>query len=271
MDYGTDVETTAQEAFKSLFAKIGADRARQIVNVLMESPFFYRNDDIDLFGVPKRRRSVFREFFEAFFGWELYVDDYVARLIKPKVFNTELRPTQRHVFRLSGRQEYVLFVLLLEFHQRQADEQNLDLDACDEVRFVLADFIDFVFKRFGEQLGDDAPPEEKILDGCRSLFKTLERYRFIAERERIGVAAEAGIKAGFTKQGKSDVLYALLPGLRCYRAEALSKADMLGSPVADGDESSEDDEPIAQVVESDTDNADQEGPMSPATSEETEA
>ena len=99
--------------------------------------------------------------------------------------------------------------------------------------FVGFRIADFVFKRFGEQLGDDAPPEEKILDGCRSLFKTLERYRFIAERERVGVAAEAGIKAGFTKQGKSDVLYALLPGLRCYRAEALSKADMLGSPVAD--------------------------------------
>ena len=54
MDYETDVETTAQEAFKSLFAKIGADRARRIVNVLMESPFFYRDDDIDLFGVLKR-------------------------------------------------------------------------------------------------------------------------------------------------------------------------------------------------------------------------
>ncbi|MFV1964744.1 MAG: DUF2398 family protein [Pirellulaceae bacterium] len=270
MDFETDVETAAQDAFKSLFGKIGADRARRVVNVLMESPFFYRDDDVDLFGVLKRRRSVFREFFEAFFGWDLYVDDYVARLIKPKVFNTELRPTQRHVFRLSGRQEYVLFVLLLEFHQRQADEQNLDLDACDEVRFVLADFIDFVFKRFQEQLGDDAPSEEGILDGCRSLFKTLEKYRFIAERERIGVVAEAGIKAGFTKAGKSDVLYALLPGLRCYRAEALSKADILGAPAVDEGENAEEDERIEEVAELDTGNAHQEEPISPAASEETE-
>lgn len=236
MDLDTDVETTAQEACKAVFGKIGTDRARRVINVLMESPFFYRDDDIDLFGTLRRRRTVFGDFFEAFFGWELYVDDYVARLIKPKVFNTELKPTQRHVFRLSGRQEYVLFVLLLEFHQRQADEQNLDLDACDEIRFVLADFIDFVFKRYQEQLGEDAPSEEKILDACRSLFKTLEKYRFIAERERIGVVVEEGIRAGFTREGKNNVLYALLPGLRCYRAEALNKADMIGGPATPEDD-----------------------------------
>jgi len=233
MDFDTATESNAQEAFKTLFSKIGGDRARRVINVLLESPFFYRDDNIDLFGVLKRRRSVFSDFFEVFFGWELYVDDYVARVIKPRVFNTELKPTQRHIFRLSGRQQYVLFVLLLEFHQRQADEQNLDLDACDEVRFVLADFIDFVFRRYQEQLGDEAPSEEKILDSCRSLFKTLENYRFIAERERSGMVAEEGKKAGFTLEGKDNVLYALLPGLRCYRAEAISKADMLGGGAAD--------------------------------------
>jgi len=233
MDLEAATESNAQEAFKTLFGKIGADRARRVINVLLESPFFYRDDDIDLFGVLKRRRSVFSDFFEVFFGWELYVDDYVARVIKPRVFNTELKPTQRHIFRLSGRQEYVLFVLLLEFHQRQADEQNLDLDACDEVRFVLADFIDFVFRRYQEQLGGDAPSEEKILDSCRSLFKTLEKYRFIAERERTGIVVEEGRKAGFTLEGKDNVLYALLPGLRCYRAEALSRADMIGGGATD--------------------------------------
>lgn len=133
---------------------------------------------------------------------------------------------------------------------------------------VYENFRIFVFKRFQERLGDDAPSEEKILDGCRSLFKTLEKYRFIAERERIGVVADIGIKAGFTKEGKRDVLYALLPGLRCYRAEALSKADMLGGPVTDEDEIPED---VERISESDADNENQEGPMSPVMSGETEA
>jgi len=231
MDIENELDTSAQEAFRVVFGKIGGERARRIINVLLESPFFYRDDDIDLFGVLKRRRSVFADFFEAFFGWELYVDDYVARLVKPDVYNTALRPTQRHLFRLSGRHEYVLFVLLLEFHQLQADEQNIDLDECDEVRFVLGDFVDFVFKRYKETLVDMAPREEMLLDACRSLFRTLEQFRFIAVREKKGIVAEEGLKAGFTVDGKGDVLYALLPGLRCYRAEVLTAADMLGRAV----------------------------------------
>ncbi|MDA7978975.1 MAG: TIGR02678 family protein [Pirellulales bacterium] len=227
----------ADSAFRGLFAnRVGIARAREILNVLMESPFFYRDDDLDLFETLRRRRSVFADFFQSFYGWELYVDTQVARLIKPKVYNSELNPTQRHIFRLSGRNEFVLFVLLLEFHQRQADEQNLDLETCDEVRFVLGDFIEFAFRRYRDELSDDdSVPEDKLFDHCRALFTKLELYRFIAVRQREGEVKEKGLRYGFTRTGKDDVLYALLPGLRCYRAEALNQLDFDPKAVVDGD------------------------------------
>lgn len=227
---------TIEAAFRDTLGKIGADNARRVINVLLESPFFYRDDDIDLFGLLRRRQSLFREFFDVFFGWELYVDPQVARLIKPKTHNPQIKPSQRHVFRIAGRHEYVLFVLLLEFHQLQADEQNVDLERESEVRFVLADFVEFVFKRYREELAEQSPQEEKILTEMRSLFRKLELHRFIAVRETVGVVRDEGPALGFTKEGASSVLYAMLPGLRCYRPEELTREELLGRPSSNVEE-----------------------------------
>jgi hypothetical protein len=233
-----------QAAFRATLGKMGAENAQRVINVLLESPFFYREDDVDLFGLLRRRQSQLREFFQVFLGWELYVDHQVARLIKPKTFNPQLKPSQRHVFHVSGRHEYVLFILLLEFHQLQADEQNIDLDRVPEVRFVLADFVDFVFKRYRAELGDEMPTEQRILEEMRSLFWKLEQHRFIAVRETSGLVAEDGLSLGFTKDGASLVLYAMLPGLRCYRAEELSRQDLIGRLEPSDGEPEPGDEPV---------------------------
>ena len=228
--------------FRHTFGKIDGGKARRILNILLESPFFYREDEVDLFGLLRRRQSLFHEFFETFFGWELYVDERLARLIKPDVANPALRPSQRHTFHISGRTQYVLFSLLLEFHQRQADVQNIDIEREPEVRFVLADFVQFVFERYRAELGDEAPAEQEILDNMRRLFAELERCRFIAERERQGVVETDGRAAAFTEQGMDNVLYALLPGLRCYRSEVMMRQDMSFRASADP---ATDDEPVA--------------------------
>lgn len=220
-------------AFRNTLGKIGAEKAQRVLNVLLESPFFYRDDDVDLFGLLRRRQALFQEFFEVFFGWELYVDQQVARLIKPKTFNPQLKPGQRHVFRVTGRHQYVLFILLLEFYQHQADEQNIDLEREPEVRFVLADFVEFAFKRYREELGSGMPEEAFILGEMRSLFKKLEHYRFIALAETTGIVMDEGLTAGFTREGASSVLYGMLPGLRCYRPEELNGLELLGRPRAD--------------------------------------
>lgn len=227
-------------AFRNTLGKIGTEKAQRVLNVLLESPFFYRDDDVDLFGLLRRRQSLFEEFFEIFFGWELYVDRQVARLIKQKTFNPQLKPSQRHVFHVSGRHQYVLFTLLLEFYQHQADEQNVDLEREPDVRFVLADFVEFAFRRYREELGSEMPEEALILGEMRALFRKLERHRFIILAETTGVVAEEGLPAGFTREGASSVLYAMLPGLRCYRPEELNLLELLGRSHADGNGSRHD-------------------------------
>jgi hypothetical protein len=242
-------------AFRSTLGKIGAEKAQRVLNVLLESPFFYRDDDVDLFGLLRRRQALFQEFFEVFFGWDLYVDQQVARLIKPRTFNPQLKPGQRHVFRVTGRHQYVLFILLLEFYQHQADEQNVDLEREPEVRFVLADFVEFAFKRYREELGSGMLEEAFILSEMRSLFKKLEHHRFIALAETTGVVMDEGLSAGFTREGASSVLYGMLPGLRCYRPEELNGLELLGRPRADdnGNGNVERGDPAENVLEPETD------------------
>lgn len=213
-------------AFRQTFGKIDGSKARRILNILLESPFFYREDDVDLFGLLRRRQSLFHDFVNEFFGWELYVDDRLARLIKSDVFNHALRPGQRHIFHISGRIQFVLFSLLLEFHQQQADVQNIDLEREPEVRFVLADFVQFVFDRYRSELGVQMPAEQEVLNAMRHVFREMQRFRFIAERERQGVVETNGPAAAFTHEGMDHMLYALLPGLRCYRSEVLTREDL---------------------------------------------
>jgi len=236
-------------AFRNTLGKVGADKAQRVINVLLESPFFYRDDDLDLFGLLRRRQSLFQEFFEVFFGWELYIDQQVARLIKPKTFNPQLKPSQRHVFRITGRHQYVLFILLLEFYQNQADEQNVDLESEAEIRFVLGDFVEFAFRRYREELGDGMPEEAIVLGEMRSLFRKLEQHRFVALTETAGIVTEEGLTEGFTREGASSVLYAMLPGLRCYRPEELSRLDVLGriEVSGSGDRPGENSEPAVNL------------------------
>lgn len=231
MTQETDWESVTHEAF----SRVGPEKARRILNVLTEAPFFYRTDDVDLFGVLRRNAELFEDFFTSLFGWQLHVDSQLARIIKPVTCNPRLTPRQRHMFRISGRHEYVILTLLLEFHQLQADQQNLNLDECDEVCFVLADFIEFVFGRYQEELGEDSPTEDRLLETMRSLFGKLEQHRFMAVRQRADKAAEEGLRTGFTRDRSSDpysppsasasILYALLPGIRCYRPDELFPDD----------------------------------------------
>lgn len=236
-------------AFRGALGKVGLEKAQRVINVLLESPFFYRDDDVDLFGLLRRRQSLFREFFDVVLGWQLYVDQQVARLIKPKTFNQKLRPNQRHVFRITGRHQYVLFMMLLEFYQHQADEQNVDLEREAELRFVLADFVDFAFRRYREELADKTPEETLIFKEMQSLFRKLENHRFICLAETTGVVAEDGLQAGFTREGASSLLYALLPGLRCYHAEELNGFDLNGSIGSNhnGNAASNDDQEHAEL------------------------
>ena len=61
-----------------------AQLVRAALNILMESPCFYKEDDERAFLTVLRYRQAFAAFFEKFFGWTLVADAECVRLYKPK-------------------------------------------------------------------------------------------------------------------------------------------------------------------------------------------
>lgn len=194
--------------------KKGAERVRAVLNVLTESTFFYREDDPDLFLFLARNKSGFRRFLEHFFGWRLYVDRHVARLIKERQYNDRLRASQRDLFDLRRRDECLLFAVLLEFHEEELRRQNVNPDDDRHLRFLLADFVAFALRRFREELGESCPPEQRVFEAVRPLFLQLDRHRFVRLLDHRCAEAGEELPAGM----EEHALYEFLPGIRCYDA-----------------------------------------------------
>jgi hypothetical protein len=211
----------AEELHRRLFSRVGVDQARRVLAALLESPFFYRSDDPDLFGVLARNRNAFTDFFSVCFGWSLYVDAYTARVIRTTTGNRALSPKERQLFQWSGREEQVMFMLLLEFQEAEADRQNVDWSENDVLRFVLADYVEFAFKRYGETLNLDNRLESRLLNAAKELFRKLEEFRMLRRLEGVRGVDE------FATEAREKAVYECLPGLRCYRAEAVETSGLL--------------------------------------------
>ena len=190
----------------------GRERVRAVLNVLTESTFFYRDDDADLFFFLRRNQAAFRELFEGYFGWRLYVDRQCARLIKERHYNEAVRPSQRALFDLRRRDECLLFALLLEFHEEEGQRQGVTPDDDRRLRFLLADFVTFAIRRCREELGDATPPEARLFEATRPLFEQLERHRFVRLVDKKQAEAGDELPAGMAEH----LLYEFLPGIRCY-------------------------------------------------------
>lgn len=201
----------------------GRDRVRAALNVLTESTFFYKEDDPDLFFFLRRYQSAFRELFEDYFGWRLYVDRQCARLIKERVYNEALRPSQRALFDLRRRDECMLFAFLLEFHEEEGQRQGATPDEDRHLRFLLADFVGFAIRRFREELDDATPAESRILEATRPLFEQLERHRFVGLVDKKEAEAGEDLPAGMGEH----LLYEFLPGIRCYDPSLAARSVVL--------------------------------------------
>ncbi len=191
--------------------KLSRSQSRRVLSCLTEATFFYRQDDPDLFDYLRRHRADFARFFEEHFGWALYVDKKCARLFRRAQENPALTPKQRDLFDLTRREECILFMLLLEFHELELAAQNVHPEHDDDLRFVLADFVAHAVKRYRELLGERAPSDRELLEHARRLFGELERHRFLRLCER-----------GDGETAPEQLLYEVLPGLRCYDPTALS-------------------------------------------------
>ncbi|MDP8287477.1 MAG: hypothetical protein RAP03_12440 [Candidatus Electryonea clarkiae] len=163
------------------------DRVQSILNILVESPYFYSSDDRngDLFPFLLRHKSQFREFFEYFYGWDLIIDSgqKCARVYKSKWYNSAISESRRFALQLTRRDETLAFMLLLEFFELQLDEQNVSVEEPDNLRFYFGDLLIHVQRRLHEEYSDniDNYSEEAVRRILRDLIPKLIQFRLLAE------------------------------------------------------------------------------------------
>jgi hypothetical protein len=219
----------------AFFEHVGpAERVRKVLNVLCESPFFYRTDDPNLFLFLRRNRAEFDRFYRELYGWQLVVDPHCARLVKDVWHNRALKPSQHDVFSLTRRDDCIAFLLVLEFHEHLLDERNASIDDPDPLRFQFGELFEFAAARLREELGEGAPPAEDVRKILRSLVPTLLRFRFLRELEpEVSERDEVD---------RENLIYECLPGLYLYDVRALGPsalsraADHVPSPEPDEEE-----------------------------------
>lgn len=190
-------------------------RVQQVLNVLVEAPFFYPADDPDLFGFLRRHREDVARFFEEAFGWQLVVEPQVARVYKPRWHNGALKRSQHDVFTLTRKDDCVAFLLVLDFYERLLEERGADGSVA--LRFEMGELFGHAKERLAGV--DD--------DGVRRLFRELVpqllRYRFLREVEADADHALAPERC----------VYECLPGLHAYDVRALGEG-VLREVLGDG-------------------------------------
>jgi len=194
------------------------DKVREVNNVLIETPYFYKTDNENLFYFLRRHFEAFRTFFEKHFGWTLYMDAKCARVYKDRWYNDAVTPSQRELFELTRRDECIAFMLLLEFFEQQIDIQGVTVDEKENLRFRYGDLLEHVHTRIGE-LFEDARKQQLYTEEyvqsrvLGAIMPKLEKYRFLM---RIPPPRE-------TEVSREDTIYEALPALYHYNAVRLSR------------------------------------------------
>lgn len=193
------------------------------LNILMESPYFYKEDDERVFLVVQRHRQAFAAFFDKFFGWTLVMDAKCARLYKPKWYNEAITPPNRDMFGFTRRDECIGFLLLLEFFEREAREQGVAADDRDNLRIRFGDWLEYAAARFRELLPEkrELYADEKVRQILRGLMPALERYRFL---RRVKPSADESVS-------EAETIWECLPALWHYQTAQLAEP-ILPSPKA---------------------------------------
>jgi hypothetical protein len=201
------------------------DKVRAVLNIMVESPYFYCDDHPDLFFFLKRHRQEFGEFFTTFYGWTLLMDSKCARAYKAEWHNTAIALSSRTLFSFTKRDECLAFMMILEFYEHQLEENGMTVEDKENLRFRFGDLLTHVQRRFALCFPDTAPSplggakaspytEEyvraKIL---KPILPELERYRFLKR-----IAPPDDLTAS-----DDDLIYEALPALYHYNANALSR------------------------------------------------
>ncbi|MFZ2655463.1 MAG: DUF2398 family protein [Victivallales bacterium] len=194
------------------------DQAKAVLNILLESPYFYRSDNDNLFLFLRRHQQEFKNFFSENFGWELIMDGKCARVHKETWFNEAITPTSRLQFHLGRRDECIAFMLLLEFYEKLLDENSMTAEDAANPHFKFGDLLEHQQRRFTELFEKECGKytAEHIRKNILSpLMSRLIRYRLVREIPR-----PHGLEITW-----DEYIYEALPALYHYNA------GRLGNPV----------------------------------------
>lgn len=185
------------------------------LNILMESPYFYKTDDERTFLVVQRYRQAFAAFFDKCFGWTLVMDAKCARLYKPKWYNEAITPPNRDMFGFTRRDDCLGFLLLLEFFEHEAREQGVAAEDRDNLRIRFGDWLEYAAARFRELLPEkrELYTDEKVRQILRGLMPALERYRFL---RKVKPSADESVS-------EAETIWECLPALWHYQAAQLAE------------------------------------------------
>ena len=188
-------------------------KVQKILNILLEAPYFYREDDLSLFLFLSKYKRAFAGFFRKFYGWDLIVEFKCARLYKPAWYNERVTEVNRDMFNFTKRDECVAFLLLLEFFERELQEQAVSTDDKENLRFLFGSFLSFAGGRFREVFPARTAyyTDEQVRKVVRAIMPTLLKYRFLREIPRGDDDGEDG-----------DTIYECLPALWLYKGERLA-------------------------------------------------
>lgn len=184
-----------------------------ILNILLESPYFYKSDDERLFLILSHHKRSFEVFFEKFFGWSLVMDMKCAKLYKPIWYNEKITAPNRTMFSMTKRDECVAFLSLLEFFERESREQGVTIEDRENLRFRFGDWLTYVAQRFRTLFvgKEEIYTDEKVRQILREVMPELIRYRFL---QKVKDSSEMSINEG-------DTIYECLPALWHYQATQL--------------------------------------------------
>ncbi len=193
------------------------EQVKAILNILLESPYFYRDDSEDNFLFLRRYLQEFRAFYRDWFGWDLIMDGKCARVYKESWVNQAIKPAYRLQFRLGKRDECIAFMLLIEFFEKLLEDNSMTVEDSHNPRFKFGDLLEYQQRRFVELFEQDQDKysadylQKNVL---HALMPRLIEYRFLAEIKR-----PKGMQLT-----RDQFIYEALPALSHYNTGRLAGA-----------------------------------------------
>lgn len=200
----------------SALLKRNSDRIQAVLNILLESPYFYATDNQEHFLFLRRHRREFSDFFKQFYGWTLIMDTKCARVYKAEWYNREIRQRHRSLFQFTKRDDCLAFMVLLEFFEQQLEENGITVEDKENLRFHFGDLLEYSHKRFQDifpEKEQQYSQENLRAKVWKAVMPELEKHRFLRK-----INPPEDVHAS-----EQELIYEAMPALYHYNGAALSR------------------------------------------------